>query len=354
MTNYTQENINEHLLIMRRQEDSNIYMCEDYLEMHSQSQSQPQRADGTIDELCRSKMTQWCYQVIDYIKFRRETVSVAMNYLDRFLCTGCARAEKVMHCRKEYQLAAMTALFMAIKINEPVMIDMTLLTELSKGLYTKADFEQMETDILFGLNWRVNGPTAQSFVVHILSLMQQGQDQDQHTIYDYQRLLDLASYQIELSVGEYELVTQKPSVVAAASIWNSVEENTTTSISSLKFRNRFLDLISSFDIQIDSIYKTKACLYTLKHTSCASQPNKIQMRVSPITTEQFQQQQQLQHGPQQQHSPRSSATSPASSTTAHAKQQQTQNNSNVPQSYTKSDKRHSSPSCVSKRKLQIK
>lgn len=303
------EEIKEHLNLMRRQEGA-TYCCSDYL----QGQRARPNSDGTIDALCRLKMTQWSYQVIDYIKFRRETVSIAMNYLDRFLSSGCARAKKVMTCRKEYQLASMTCLFIAIKINEPVMIDMTLLTDLSKGIYTPSDFSRMETDILFGLNWLVNGPTAQSFAIHFITLIQ---DHISNTSYDYQRLLELVSYQIELAVGEYKIMTEKPSVVAAASIWNNIEDTCPNETFLRQFHEAAL---LSMSIQLEDIIEVKEHLHELKVGAS------MQMRPSSLVLIQ--------------HSPRSTSLTPSEG-----------KSQDIP--CRKEHKQHS-PICVSRRKLQIK
>lgn len=251
-----QEEIRDRLGVMRSQEDS-IYCCSDYL------QSLPHSDSGTIDQLCRLKMAQWCFNVIDYIEFRRETVSIAMSYLDRFLCSGSPRAEQVINCRKEYQLASMATLFMAIKINEPVIVDVTMLADLSKGLYTPKDFRQMEIDVLFALNWRVNGPTAQSFVAHLLTLMQK--QMPNRPVHDLQKILDQAMYQVELSAGDYELMTQKPSVIATASIRNCVEK--TSPAISETFGLVLSELAASIDIRMEDLHSTKMRLRNLEKLS---------------------------------------------------------------------------------------
>ena len=37
------------------------------------------------DEICRLRMSEWCYKICDYLGASRSTVSIAFNYLDRFL-----------------------------------------------------------------------------------------------------------------------------------------------------------------------------------------------------------------------------------------------------------------------------
>ena len=97
-------------------------------------------------------MVLWCYSVIDYVSFNRETVLIAISYLDRFISTRSERARLVVKDRREYQLAAMTSLYMAIKLFEPKKINMECLAELSRGSYTSSDLSGMEADMLFVLN----------------------------------------------------------------------------------------------------------------------------------------------------------------------------------------------------------
>jgi len=207
-----QSQILDRLNVMRKQE-MNTYQCSDYLRNIT---TEP----GTIDAWCRYKMVEWSFQIIDFVDFQRETVCIAMSYLDRFLATKSPRALRVIHSRKEYQLAAMAAVYTAIKVFEPKVMDTALLAELSRGCYTAADFKRMELDMLFDLNWRVNGPTAISFVEHYLALLpleQYGKDFNSETI------LDHARYQIELSVADYDLMTEIPSSIAIGALANSVQ-----------------------------------------------------------------------------------------------------------------------------------
>lgn len=203
----------DRLTVMKAQEIT-TYRCSDYLE------TLPQSSDN-IDEWCRLQMIGWCFQVIDYIHFNRETVIVAISYLDRFLSGGSPRAKIVMRNRKEYQLAAMTTLYMAIKLYEPTIITTTLLSQLSKGGYSPSEFMQMEIDILFGLQWLLNGPTPMSFLGMYQSLLPSricGISTDE--------IIESARYQIEVSVGDYKLAIQRPSNVAIAALVQSVKRIT--------------------------------------------------------------------------------------------------------------------------------
>lgn len=94
-----------------------------------------------INEVWREKICEWSYQVVDHFDYSRELVSVSINYLDRFLSTR--RVNK-----KSFQLAAMTCLFLAIKLYERRRLSMASLIELSSGHFTVLQMEIMEKAIL--------------------------------------------------------------------------------------------------------------------------------------------------------------------------------------------------------------
>jgi hypothetical protein len=200
----------DRLLTMTNQEAT--YRINDYLSTISPS-------DTTVDTWCRFKMVEWCYQVIDRAEFRRETASIAINYLDRYLSISSTKVQSILYDRSKYQLCAMTCLFIAIKLNETKMLDTNLMSQLSRDCYSKQDFISMEMDIVTELNWYLNGPTPISFMEHYLALLPLYRSElevNQTTI------AENARHQIEVSVGEYSLMTTPPSMVAVAALVNSV------------------------------------------------------------------------------------------------------------------------------------
>lgn len=203
----------DRLKAMQTQE-SKTYRKSDYLK------NLPVNAD-TVDAWCRNKMVEWCYQVIDFVKFRRETVSIAMSYLDRFLGAKSPRSQQVIKCRKEYQLAAMTCLYIAIKLFEPKLIDTRVLSELSRGCYCPEDFKIMESDILRDLQWFMNDPTPLTYLNHCVALLP---IHDCGTEIKTEIIFEVAKEQIELSVADYSLITQSCSNIAIAALRNSVQK----------------------------------------------------------------------------------------------------------------------------------
>ncbi|KAL7476350.1 hypothetical protein ACHAW6_002222 [Cyclotella cf. meneghiniana] len=206
--NLSVEEITDRIHVMQRQE-STSYKSRDYVD----------GKEPAVDRECRVKMCEWCYQVTDFCRFKRETVAVSMSYLDRFLSKSRPSAKRALKYKKDYQLAAMTCLYIAVKLFEPLAMDTGLLSSISQGCYTESDISEMEQEILTSLGWRMNGPTAHDFLSHIIALLPS-------SVYAYDdsiptTLSDFSRFQVELAVSDYDLSLHKSSVVALAAILNS-------------------------------------------------------------------------------------------------------------------------------------
>lgn len=208
--NLSIDELTDRLHVMQYQESTH-YRSENYINGGSQA----------VDRECRVKMAEWCYQVTDFCQFKRETVAVSMSYLDRFLSTSRSSAREALQSKKHYQLAAMTCLYIAIKLFEPLAMDTALLSSISQGCYSESEISDMEKEILTSLGWRMNGPTAHDFLSHILNVLpttaRNSCESISRTLHDFSR------FQVELAVSDYDLSIQKPSLVALAAILNSAE-----------------------------------------------------------------------------------------------------------------------------------
>lgn len=200
---------------MKQLEESQTYTCTDYLcEPHNVLNP----LESSVNEECRVTMTEWCYQVIDYAKLHRETVTIAMRLLDRFLSCKTHDAKEVLASRNLYQLATMSALFIAIKTNEKTIVTTSEFAQLSRGRFEASDVVRMESVILKDLEWRISAPTTHSFLRHIIALLPTDL---QHTITSSQVFTELCNFQLDLSVGDYFFVREKPSVTAVAALLNA-------------------------------------------------------------------------------------------------------------------------------------
>ena len=141
----------DQISAMRTQEESESYRTRDYLADLDDIMMVSDGGDdsrGPIDESCRRKMSMWSTQVVDFFQFgSRESVHMASAYLDRFLSSSDEAAQRALLNRKEYQLFSMTALYLAIKIQETIEVDLSIMEKLSRGDYTAKDFLRAEVEL---------------------------------------------------------------------------------------------------------------------------------------------------------------------------------------------------------------
>jgi Cyclin, N-terminal domain/Cyclin, C-terminal domain len=155
--------------------------------------------------------------VVDFCNFNRETVSIAMSVLDRFLATRIGAT--VLVDRSQFQLASMTALYLSVKTQEPEVMSAELVSTLSRGAHTEHEVEEMERRILLALTWQVNPPTTLSFVREYLKLLP-------HELLDNETkatLMEICKFQSELAVADYSLIVVGASHIAYASLMNGLE-----------------------------------------------------------------------------------------------------------------------------------
>lgn len=252
LTNMDPADIADHIAIMRVQEET-TYKVADYL---AESVQIRKAAAKPVDADCRVKMCEWCYQVVDFCKFRRETVAIGMSYLDRYLCLPEGRS--ALCNRKEYQLAAMTALYIAIKMHEPLEMETSLLADLSRGCYGEMEFVHMEEKMLLALQWRVNGPTALGFVQHFIALMPSSLGGVVS-----EAIMDYARYQIELAISDHKFVSTKSSELALAAIMNSIE-GMDVELVPTKLQGKFLRRVEKIaNLMVDDVHTTQTELSML-------------------------------------------------------------------------------------------
>jgi hypothetical protein len=241
--------------------------------------------DQIIHEGWRDQVCQWTYAVADYFgeilfpflhigilceilrqltthahsficphdtfpDFDREVAGIALSYLDRHF------SRRVCTDKNSYQLAAMTSLFLSIKLHttghtQRKRLVMSDLVNLGRGVFSPQDIVNAEVEILSSLSWYVHPPTPHAFMRELLVLLSEIINDDNNTIDDYyeeaadnasspprrserrDHIAHTATYLIELTSCDYALSTkQRPSSIAIASIAYAIEINENESLSS--------------------------------------------------------------------------------------------------------------------------
>jgi Cyclin, N-terminal domain len=223
----------------------------------------------------RRKICEWCYKVVDHFRIDREVVGVALNFFDRYLvvhktddgsknastcrCPSCQRAVD----SSTFQLGAMTALYLAIKLHAETAEDVPHLdekprrmklrlhsfVELSRGQFSCEDIRSMERTMLTSLQWRVNPPTPMAVVSYLLRLMPKRSCIPLKCRYNYDLVLhvihELSRYLTELSVCLAQVAsTTLPSEVAYASILVAMDMLTVAALP-IQVRDDFCEDVAS-------------------------------------------------------------------------------------------------------------
>ena len=180
----------------------------------------------------RIALVDWCYSIANRCKHSRDTVASAMEMVDRFLSpskimssvsSDAARtSNEVRNDKFKFQLLTVTALYVAIKINESTVVSSDLFAGICRESHSKEDIEDMERILLSGLSWRCRAPTALQICQTILSLIipHAGIPDD---ICDF--LLDEMKDLTEVAVRDYYFSTQRPSTVAVAAILYAIRNH---------------------------------------------------------------------------------------------------------------------------------
>jgi hypothetical protein len=204
----------------------------------------------------REQIVDWCYGVIDVLQFQlaRSNVAVAMSIADRFMSNPnrllinqftpyLFSPQEIMYDRTMFQLLAVSALYIAIKINEQVIFSAEKFAEVTHDMYTVEEIEAMERAILECLAWKVSAPTALEVGYIVLELMiPQVQDVSELNNELMGSIVEDLAFQIESAVRDYHLATQRTSTIAIMALLNAIKYNEKMS---RIVRQRYLNALSN-------------------------------------------------------------------------------------------------------------
>jgi hypothetical protein len=218
----------DNLRALVMQENSGKYTCSDYLKITSwqpnafqlmkrtELETRTGPASTRIDEYCREQIVEWSFRVVDYFRIDREVVTISLSFLDRFL--GCCKCS-----RSEFKLAATTTLHLAVKLLYPCkLIDLGILSDLSRGEFDMSDVSEMESQILHSLKWQLHPPTSSAFSSIFLDFFLTSRVCTL-AAGDLDDIYDVSSFFCELAVCDYFFVTKRASTIGLAAILNTLE-----------------------------------------------------------------------------------------------------------------------------------
>ena len=175
LTREAQETIDQ-ISVMLQQERSYYGSCYDYLS-NLQDAASSENSSEHIIEGWRRTICEWSFEVVDHYGFDREVVSIALNYLDRVIADTTKKTGGAPVPRKDFQLVAVTTLYLAIKLHgeiesmEGAPRKLWIDAFVKSGLFSIESIEAKERSILTALEWRVNPPTTVAFIASLLRLL---------------------------------------------------------------------------------------------------------------------------------------------------------------------------------------
>lgn len=206
----------DHLQFMQEQEETTyrIPPFANYLD--------PSHA--AVTETDRCTMLDWSYEIVRACAIPRELACIGIQYFDRFLCTAARRATASLASRREFQLAFIACLVVALKCRSGLQVDAVFVRDnICQGLYDAEEILAMERDVLRALQWRLNGPSPHEFIAGMVALLPPGvachADGDARGDALAARLTALAHAHAERALRDYATaLTQSPSSLAYAAL----------------------------------------------------------------------------------------------------------------------------------------
>lgn len=156
-----------------------------------------------ITHSMRSILVDWLVEVAEEYKLHRETLFLAVNYIDRFL-------SQMSVLRGRLQLVGAASMFLAAKYEEIYPPDVKEFVYITDDTYTQEQVLKMETLILKVLSFDVAAPTINIFAERFLKLL---------GFTDQDKAYNLAMYLVELSMLDAETYHRfQASEIAASAV----------------------------------------------------------------------------------------------------------------------------------------
>ena len=213
--------------------NNNIYLIDHLHFMQEQEENfyHPSSCPASFPE-DRRIMASWSYDIVDACSIDRELACIGMSYFDRFICTPVGRSTIIINTttttsscknngsrRRKFQLAFLTCLVIALKVRGGMQVDSPFVSEtICQGMYSPQEIVQMESIILKALQWRLNGPSPQEFIVGLLQLLPSVSSSNHKVRVVEDKLKALAYSHVESSMLDYTMAIQLPSRVAYAAL----------------------------------------------------------------------------------------------------------------------------------------
>ena len=149
----------------------------------------------------REILTDWLIEVHLKFKLLPETLFLTVNLIDRYLSTTSIYRNKL-------QLVGVTAMLIASKYEEiypPIVTDFVYITD---NAYTREEILKMEERMLISLQFGIHYTSPYRFLERFLQLKSASETEK-----------NVALFMLEGALIQYQLLSYKPSVLAASALY---------------------------------------------------------------------------------------------------------------------------------------
>jgi len=226
-----EERLKRHAIAER---ESLLVNCLDYkdeilqymrkMELEQRPKSNYMKKQQDINSSMRSILVDWLVEVSEEYKLNTETLYLAVNYTDRFL-------SQMSVLRGKLQLVGTASMYIASKYEEISPPDVGEFVYITDDTYTKKQVLRMEHLLLKVLDFRMNTPTTNCFLLHYLRFLKlsannssncstYNQNQIAQGMEIQSRIEHLSRYIAELTLIDADtFLAYLPSQIAASAIY---------------------------------------------------------------------------------------------------------------------------------------
>jgi hypothetical protein len=165
--------------------------------------------------LWRQQIVEWMYTLVKHCKLRHESAAAGAYFLDVAVARG------VIETPSDYQLGAMTALYLGLKVfDSPSMrvVRLSSLVKLGNASFKEEDVVRMEQDMVKAMGWRLNPATPNCFLQQFLVLLPTLNDSTKTQIEEK------ALKVIEVAVATERFYSMKPSVLGYSALLIALDQ----------------------------------------------------------------------------------------------------------------------------------
>lgn len=165
-----------------------------------------------LEAVWRKILVDWMTFVVDHCNLQRQSVAAAAFFLDVAMGRG------LIESREEHQLAAASALQLALKLFDSTVIRIEKLVNLGRGLFTEQDVAAMEYKIVESLNWHCHPPSSYCFLRQYERLLPSTVPSSTRRMMD-----EITKVVVDLTISDHKYNQYSCSIIAYAAILMALE-----------------------------------------------------------------------------------------------------------------------------------